>query len=157
MENRISIQIQKLISDGWFAPSLAEEKDIIEFEREHKLLLPTDLKQYFKSFNGTNDNYNERFFSFQSITNFKSIEDELMHRNGVPDYSGIVNVLADYKDCFVFCDYEFHLMTYAIKLYNYESNRNEVYVICGDSYKLIAETFIEFLTLYLEGSDKLFI
>jgi hypothetical protein len=156
MKNDFVSQLKNLLYPEDLVHNIATDIDISTFENKHHVTMPADLKEYFKTVNGSME-YDEFFFNFQSISGFKNIDDELKYHNGVPDYSNIVNRLVDYNQCYVFCDYEFHLMTYAIRLFNIQSVQNPVYVICADNYKLIANTFSEFLVLYLDQSDKLFI
>jgi hypothetical protein len=136
---------------------LATDEDILSFENRLGVLIPEDLKQYFKIINGNMGEYDDFFFSFNSLFNVKNIDEEFKERDGLPDYTNLVNVLQDSQHCFVFCDYEFHLFSYAIRLYNELREENEIYVLCGDKYKIIANSFTSFLELYFERSDDLLI
>jgi hypothetical protein len=62
----------------------------------------------------------------------------------------------NYKNCFVIANYSCHLFAYAIRLYPDKADINEVYVVCGDEYKVIANSFTEFIDLYLKNPDLLF-
>jgi len=59
------------------------------------------------------------------------------------------------ENCFVFADYMSHLFAYAIRLYQHSEDFNEVYLICGDKYKIVASSFSEFLKLYFDDSMDL--
>jgi len=48
-----------------------------------------------------------------------------------------------------------HLFAYAIRLYQHSEDFNEVYLICGDKYKIVASSFSEFLKLYFDDSMDL--
>jgi len=119
------------------------------------LLLPNDLVTYFNQINGSNDEYDNRFYRFYPFSNFKSINDNLKNWNGTPDYSNIVNTLPDFESYFVFADYSICIFSYAIKLYPDFSLINQVLVICGDEYKVIANSFSDFIDLYLDDSIEL--
>jgi hypothetical protein len=94
-------------------------------------------------------------YEFYSFDKFGSVRKELAHWGGVPDYRNIVNTLNQCENCFVFADYMFHLFTYAIRLYQNATVINEVYIICGDKYKIIANSFAGFLDLYFDDSMEL--
>jgi hypothetical protein len=157
MKNSLLLQLKDTFDFENSDDDLPTNSDISLFEKSHNVVLPIDLQMYFKIINGTRKKYDNFFFLFNSITEFKNIDQELRYHNGIPDYSNIVNTLPHYRDCYVFCDYEFHLMTYAIQLYNSQSDDNPTYVICGDRYRKITNTFSEFVELYLNQSDVLFI
>jgi hypothetical protein len=134
----------------------ASSQEILLFQSTNGVTLPGDLVEYFKLINGTNEQYDDRFFHFYSLSQFKSIEDELKNWNGVPDYSGIVATLKDHKKYFVFADHMFHLFSYAIRLNNFEETQeNEVLAICGETFKKIANSFSEFVDQYLTDAIKL--
>ena len=129
------------------------ENSIVHFQKSYGLILPKDLQDFFSIAYETQ--YNEKMYRFFSLKDFKGIDEELRNFDGSPDYSNIINTLVAYKDCFVFADYMFHMFSYAIRLSKYESETNDIYIICGDKYKIIASSFTEFLHLYLSESIKL--
>lgn len=152
------MQIQKL-KGVWTSENIslkpATKRELFSFQKEQNVSFPKDLLQYFELLNGTNNQYDGRFFQFYSLTQFKSIDEELKNWDGVPDYSGIVETLRDYKSYFVLADYSFHMFSYAIRLNSLANKENEVLVLCGREYKKIASTFTEFIDLYLRESIKL--
>ena len=135
----------------------AKMEEISSFQRRYGLLLPRELVNYFIELNGTSDKYEDRFFRFYSLTEFKSVKDELGKWESAPDYRNIVNTLENHENCFVFSDYQCNLFTYAIRLSNSQTEVNEVYIICGDRYEVIAESFSEFLNLYINDSAVLYL
>ncbi|MBC7920228.1 MAG: SMI1/KNR4 family protein [Ferruginibacter sp.] len=137
------------------ASTTATENKIASFYSKNNLLIPNDLVVYFKLLNGTNEGYDEKFFQFYSFKQFKSVNEELKYWRGIPDYTNIVNTLNNHESFFIVADYFFHLFAYAIRLYQDESTKNEVLVICGDQYKRIANSFSEFIDLYLSESIEL--
>jgi hypothetical protein len=128
---------------------------ISSFQLNNKLLLPEDLIEYFKTLNGTQKIYDQKFFQFYSLDQFKQIHIEYENWEGVPNYRDIVNTLKEYENYFVFADYQIHLFSYVIRLYPDKSINNEVLVVCGSDYKHIANSFKEFLDLYLSESIEL--
>ncbi|CAL2108098.1 SMI1 / KNR4 family (SUKH-1) [Tenacibaculum sp. 190524A02b] len=130
--------------------------DINIFELENKVLMPRDLKQYFINVNGTSESYDDIFFQFYSLDTFKNVFDFYSDWEGVPNYKEIITTLTNYKDYYVFADYSFHTFSYAIKLSQNLLNENEVLVLCGGEFRIIANSFTEFLTLYSSESSKLF-
>jgi hypothetical protein len=139
--------------DAIFIP--ATDNQILSFQSKNNLVIPKDLAEYFILLNGTNERYDERFFQFYSFDQFKNIDEELKNWGGVPDYRNIVNTLLDYETYFVFADYSFHMFSYAIRLYPNETSKNEVLVVCGDQYSHIANSFSEFIDLYIVESIEL--
>lgn len=123
-------------------------KDLELFQSINNLIVPQELLDYFILLNGTNGDYDQNFFNFYPLSEFMSIDEELKNWKGIPDYSNIVNTLDNYKSYFVFADYNCHMFSYAIKLHSYESTENQILVICGDEYKVIAHSFLGFLDLY---------
>jgi hypothetical protein len=151
--------IRKLI-DYWEIENVSHSKQISEneimsFQNENNLVFPSDIVDYFKLLNGSNNEYDNKFFKFYSLSNFKSINDDLKNWNGLPDYSNIINTLNDYKYYFVFADFSFTMFSYAIRLYSENACKNEVLVLCGDEYKIISYSFSEFIDLYLNDSIEL--
>jgi len=132
------------------------DNQILTFENKHGFLLPADLQSYFKYINGTNGEYDQNFFCLYSLDTFKSVEEELGDRDGVPNYKNLINTFEHYNRYFVFCDFEFHSFSYAIELKNEISKENNVFALCGDKYKLISKSFTDFIYLYLERPSDLF-
>jgi len=114
------------------------DKKILVFESKNGLSLPVDLIEYFKTLGDKAVKIDDQLYQFYTIDDFKGLGKVLTLENG--------------ENCFVFADYMFHLFDYAIQLYPDRRTVNEVYGICGDKYKLIANSFTEFLNLYFESS-----
>lgn len=135
---------------------LATNENISFFSLNNNIILPQDLVAYFIQLNGTSDGYDDRLFKFYALSQFKTVKDELGEWEGVPDCRNIVSKLNNNENCFVFADHSFHLFSYAIRLYAYPSDINEVYVICGEEFKIVASSFTEFMNLYLHDDPKLY-
>ncbi len=138
-----------------FMNVLASENDILSFQLKYNILIPNDLKVFFLRLNGTNGKYDGRFFEFFSLKEFQNIDEKLKNKDGSPDYSNIVNTFDGYKTTFVFANFDFYLFSYAIRLYEDKTSNNEVYVLCGDEYGKVANSFTEFVDLYLNNLEKL--
>lgn len=154
MEDLLS-SLKKVLRSNENEYDCVSDIQITLFEYKYKILLPEDLKLYFKSINGTHGKYDDNFFCFNSLDQFRNIDEELSDWDGIPNYKNLVNTFEQHKNCFVFCDYQFHVFSYAIRLYTKETIKNEVYAVCGEKYKLIADSFTDFLKLYLNQSQKL--
>jgi len=131
------------------------EGAIIQFQGSTGFILPNDLAYFFSIAGSAERQYNEEMYRFLSVNGFRRIDKELSDFKGTPDYSNIVSTLTEYKECFLFADYMVCMFSYAIRLSENESVANDIYIICGDKYKIIANSFTEFLHLYLSGSAKL--
>ncbi len=149
----------KKLEQKWFSESikksfLASDEEISNFEITHKVFMPTDLKEYFKTLNGTMGVYDENFFQFYSLAEFMNIKKAYLDWTGIPAYQNIVFTLKDFEQYYPIANNMCHLYCYAIKLSTTDSE-NEVVVVCGDKYKKIANSFSEFLDLYFENSIEL--
>lgn len=152
------IQLKKL-KEKWEEESLNDSypidiDSIQTFQSENSVVLPDDLKEYFKTLNGTGEEYTDELYEFYSIDRLKKVSEEFEEWKGVPNYQSLVS-LNHIKDLFVFANFSFNLFVYAIKLRREKIDNNEVYILCGEEYKKIANTFSEFLDLYLNNSIEL--
>jgi hypothetical protein len=125
---------------------------IHSFEQKTGFLLPPDLAEYFIMIDKTAGRMDTELYEFYAIDQFESIKRGLAHWGGVPNYRNIVNTLDKYENCFVFADYMMHSFTYAIRLHPDTRIDNDIYVISGDKYKVIANSFSGFLHLYFDES-----
>jgi hypothetical protein len=132
------------------------EHNINSFNQIHGLIIPNDLSDYFTEINGTNENYDSRFFKFYPHSHFKSIGEHFKNWEGTPNYNEAKDVIDDSSNCFIFADYMCYTFSYAIHLYPKEVKINEIYIICGDEYKVIASSFSEFIELYLLNDKSLY-
>ena len=151
---QLKILEQKWLSKNIKKTFLASDEEISIFEIKNKVFLPADLKEYFKTLNGTEGVYDESFFQFYSFAEFVSINEAYLDWAGIPAYQKIVFTLKDFEQYYQIANNMFHLFCYAIKLSTTDS-KNEVIVVCGDKYKKIANSFSEFLDLYFENSTEL--
>ena len=127
------------------------------FQSENKLTIPDDLKSYLRLSDNEIDEYSEGMFTFFKLDEFKSVKDAVGDYGGTPDYRRIVEVLPEHENCFVFAEYFLYVMVFAIRLYEKPTGENEVYVIMGDKYELVAKSFSEFINLYNDDFNNLFV
>ena len=137
--------------------SPATDQELISFQAKNNVSFPDDLIKYFSELNGSSVQYDDKLFKFYSLLQFVSIENELASWAGIPDYTNIVRSMEFHENCFVFSDYFFRSSAYAIRLYEKKSNVNEIYVIIGDEYRLIANSLSEFVDLYLKDASELYL
>lgn len=128
---------------------------LLLFQTANGFVLPQDLIEYFRLVDNATDKIDANLYEFYAVDQFKSVKNGLAFWRGIPDYGNIVNTLDGCENCFVFADYMFHLFTYAIRLHQHSEGVNEIYVICGDKYKIIAKSFSDFLDLYFDDSTEL--
>ncbi|MRG44388.1 hypothetical protein GFS24_04645 [Chitinophaga sp. SYP-B3965] len=155
-ENQIILAISEFWKNNEVTHSQpVSEIDLKTFYQSNRLVLPGDILDYFKELNGT-EGYDNNLFKLYPFDEFKTVKDELEDWIGPPDYRNITSKLTDHKNVFVIADHSFHLFTYAIKLYDKESDANEIYIICGEEFKIIAYSFTKFLELYLKDDKSLY-
>jgi hypothetical protein len=121
---------------------------ISTFQAETGLTIPDDLIAYFNLSDRKIKEYEEDMFVFYNFNDFKTVKDEVGNFSGIPDYTNIINTLAAHENCFVFAEYCIHVSVYAIRLYAYKSLINVIYAIIGDEYKVVANSFTEFIEIY---------
>jgi len=152
------LQLKKL-KEKWVFENInnfhSVDTDVLQtFQHENNVVLPNDLEEYFKRLNGTGGEYTDELYEFYSIDCVKKVSEEFQDWKGIPSYQTLLNS-NDIKNLFVFANFSFNLFAYAIKLCPERIDTNEVYVLCGEEYKKIANTFSEFLELYLKDSVEL--
>jgi hypothetical protein len=134
----------------------ASESDILKFETTHNVKFPEDLRSYFKIVNGMDGEADDGFYEFYSLNKVDDVV-TLLGNYGSPRHGESIVLINNPENCFVLADYSINLIAYVIRLNHVNSERNEVYAICGGTYKIIAESFSDFISLYLENPDNLMI
>ncbi|MCF0075689.1 SMI1/KNR4 family protein [Dyadobacter sp. CY261] len=152
------IQLKK-VKEKWELESINKNttpttEELEGFKFENNLYIPDDLEEYFKQLNGTGGEYTDDLYEFYPVNKIKQVKNELINWKGVPNYHKLLGI-EEVVDLYVFANYSFNLFVYAIRLGSKKSPKNEVYILCGEKYKKIADTFSEFLDLYLEDSIEL--
>jgi hypothetical protein len=146
-ENLARLEVFWSFSDTW---KKASEFELSSFQEKYNVIIPDDMKMYFAALNGTGPYWDENLLTFYPLSDVKSIGEDLINYGGSPNYTNLSNTLDHYRDCFVFADYSLNVFAYAIRLYSKPTESNEVYTVCGDEYKVIANSFKEFIGLYLQ-------
>ncbi|EFF83031.1 SMI1/KNR4 family protein [Acinetobacter haemolyticus] len=118
-------------------------QEVLAFEYKYQLRLSPILRNYFLEFNGTGEgNMADDYFSFFSLAQFRLVE-------------SISNSNSDkilYSNCFVFSDYLVWCWGYAVELDQIGSD-GVVYQVAGTPKRKVADSFTEFLKLYLIDSE----
>jgi hypothetical protein len=130
-------------------------KGIYSFQETNKCLLPKDLVEYFMKINGTNQTHDNNYFDFYSLDNFKSVKSLYHDYTRIPNYSQLINTLPNSENYYVFADFQMCLFSYAIYL-DKNLGSHSVVVLCGGEYRIIADSFSDFIDLFLVDSDKLY-
>ena len=151
---QLKILAKKWKSDNVEFQRTVGDNELSKFQSSHNIVLPNELINYFKNLNGTGEEYDGNFFQFYSLNQLKTINEEYKDWKGIPNYKNIVNTLIESEQYFVFANYSCHLFSYAIRFNSSHSINNDILVLCGDEYKKIANSFSEFIELYLK--DYLF-
>lgn len=131
----------------------ARDSELISFEDNNSIVLPGDMIEYLKILNGTNTECTDTLYEFYSLNRIKTINEEFKSWEGIPNYKELLNIISSPEQLYVFANYQFNLYVYAIRLYEKTTNENEVYVFCGQEYKIISKTFSKFLEEYINDSD----
>ena len=116
-------------------------ENIKDFEHKHNVILPTDFCKFLTTLNGMEDgemdNYLMNFWSLEKI--------EPCDYNDEPNYQVIA------KNFYLFADWSIHALFYAIELLPISTSVNRICLIGGTSPIFIAQSFTEFLKIYLAG------
>jgi hypothetical protein len=140
--------LPELLKNNWKHSGLAVRKgvtneDIQRFEMQHSVQLPQDLARYFETVDGMEegdtDAHDIRFWRLEEVQPV-SVE--------VPNAD-----LEQSAGYFVFADYSIWAHGYAIQLLH---EGNQVAIVGGARPIPIAQSFEEFLNLYLYQPEKLF-
>ncbi|WP_264524791.1 SMI1/KNR4 family protein [Flavobacterium sp. N502536] len=134
---------------------LVNDEDILAFQNNNGIVLPNDFILYLKLLNGTGGDCTNDLFEFYGLSKMQNLINEFKDWKGIPDYTIILNKLENTDKIYAFANFSFNLFVYVIKLYPEHTLNNEVFVICGGEYKKIADSFSDFISLYLNDSIEL--
>ncbi|MEC5173755.1 SMI1/KNR4 family protein [Chryseobacterium nepalense] len=134
-------------------PSNIEEIKI--FQKKYNVEVPKDLQDYYLEINGSGNETLNNLYEFYSIHRTKKIHEELINWKGIPDYSKLN--FTGMENVFVFGAYEFNLYAFGIKLHQNLSFETSVFILCGENFRLIANNFTEFVDLYLNRPEEIYI
>ncbi|MBC8355322.1 MAG: SMI1/KNR4 family protein [Planctomycetes bacterium] len=145
-----------IISDGTDCGVEVPEARISEFERQHGVTIPMDLRSYFTDLNGTAGDYAYGIIRFWSLDEVQSVTKEISEKK--TSSSLIQSAYADPIDggdnFFVFADCMHEAQLYAIKLSLTETN-NPVILLDGGEPIVVAESFSDFVERYLTTPEDL--
>ncbi|MCI0390344.1 MAG: SMI1/KNR4 family protein [Acidobacteria bacterium] len=149
---------QQLI-ESWRAQNLpiqtaCREDDVKSFETRYEISLPQDIREYFLNVNGMTPYgpgyQDEEGFSFWSLETMRTLmeENEELDRHYLR--------LTGENSFFLFCDYMDWRYAYAVKILPGSSVAEGIYFVCCRNPIKIADSFSDFVRLYLEQSDQLY-
>src|SRR5688572_28953418 len=145
MMDRLIELRSKWLNENVILASVANREDMLLFQERNGVIIPDDMARYFQTVNGTGGEYTDDLYEFNSLNKLQNIIHAFKGWKGIPDYRGILSLLPDEERIFVFGNYQCNLFAYAIKLHRDPSSSNEVFIICGAKYKVIAHSFSEFV------------
>ena len=126
----------------------ADPDAIASFERKYGVVLPADVREYFATVDGMNDNnIDDKTYRFWRLEEVKPVEDELSDADGI-----VCSDRFAYPACFVFADYCFHCWDYAVKLTDDPAQSAPVYRVTFGEVpgEQMAASFREFMERYAD-------
>ena len=127
-------------------------KTYLEFEAANAVITPEAFRKYLNGNNVCLDEYDDRLFRFYSWGNVKNVKDRLSNQKGIPNCTNIVSTMQEHDNCYVFADYMFSMFFYGIILKKDSEQYGKVYIISGDEFKLLADSFEDFIELHTQDS-----
>jgi len=125
------------------------EADLKAFEEKYGVVLPDDLRDYFRCVNGMPpDVVDDGMMRFWMLEEIQSLP------QGAPQYSDGTYV-QNPETLFLFADYSLWAHAYAIRLGNKVLESNEVVIIGYEKPITISKSFLEFVEIYLTNKDLL--
>ena len=125
------------------------ETELKDFEEKNRVVLPNDLRDYFRCVNGMPpDEVDDDMIRFWMLEEVEPLT------QGAPEYSRGTYV-RNPETLFLFADYSIWAHAYAIRLGQSALAANEVIIIGGDSPKQISDSFSSFVKNYLMSKDLL--
>lgn len=131
---------------------VSSDLEIEAFESLHRIRLPADLREYFATVGGMEENtFDENMFSFIPLNKVKSIPEELASFCGLPDYTGIISSIPDPSHWFVIVDFLISSAVFAIRLDRVSEHAPVIVIYDGTNYRVVASSFTNFLEAYLSN------
>ena len=125
--------------------------EIAAFEAQHDIVIPADLRDFLLEFNGTLDMSGTDYFRFLQLEDFTSSDRHPVMSFGeafAAKHPSIPNGF------YVFADYLQWCYGYAIQL-GKGVERNDVVLIGGLTTPVVANSFTEFMSLYMMDSSDI--
>jgi len=151
--------VWRQLIESWRSQNLpiqktCEEDDVRSFETRHRIALPPDMREYFLNVNGMAPYWpgdqDKEGFSFWPLERIGTIakENEALGRP--------FSRLTEEDSLFLFCDYMGWSWAYAVKILPGSGAAEGIYLVCCHNPVKIADSFSDFVRLYLEQSDQLY-
>jgi hypothetical protein len=151
--------VWRQLIESWRSQNLpiqkaCEEDDIRSFETRHRMALPPDIREYFLKINGMTPYYpgyqDKEGFSFWTLETMRTLAED-------NKAAGRRHVrLREEDSLFLFCDYMDWCWAYAVKILPGSGAAEGIYLVCCRDPVKIADSFSDFVRLYLERSDQLY-
>jgi hypothetical protein len=132
-------------------PRGATTTEIVAFEAKYGVVLPTDVREYFITANGTGDEVDEGLYRFWPLAEVQPVHDVLVsERFTYPDRFA-------YPDCFAFADHCINCWDYAFRLTTDPNQPSPVFRVTGSDQpgEQMASSFREFMGRYAENPDNI--
>lgn len=131
-----------------------EDDDIRSFETRYKIVLSPDIQEYFLNVNGMTTCFpgyqDEEGVSFWPLERMRTVAED-NEALGRRNFS-----LTEEDSLFLFCDYVDWSWAYAVKTLPGTGAAEGIYLVCCRDPIKIADTFSDFVRMYLEQSDRLY-
>lgn len=126
------------------------ESELCAFERRYNVCLPEDLRDYFISVNGMSPGVSD-----DSLIRFWMLNEIKPVSEGAPEYAG-QNYVEAPDSVFLFADYCIWSHAFGIRLSSREKEQsNTIFVIGYEPAVPIADSFSEFVDIYLSDKERL--
>jgi hypothetical protein len=132
-------------------PRGATTNEIAAFEAKYRIILPSDVREYFTAADGTGDDMDEGLYRFWPLSEVQPVHDVLVSdRFTYPDRFA-------YPDCFVFADHCINCWDYAVRLTKDAKQPAPVFRVTGADQpgEQMASSFREFMERYAENPDSI--
>jgi len=131
------------------------EDDIRSFETRYKIALPPDMREYLLNVNGMTPYFpgdqDKEGFSFWPLERIRTLEED----NEAHDRRYLR--LMEEDSFYLFCDYLAWCWAYAVKIIPGSGAAEGIYLVGGRNPVKIADSFSDFVRLYLEQSNRLYL
>lgn len=129
---------------------------VTDFERQHNIRMPDDMQSYFVEANGTGGDYAFGLLRLWGLDEIQTVS-ELMSAAS----KNMAVIQATYEEpvengdfLFVFADFLHESQLYAIHLSS-RDEPNRVMLLDGSEPTIVADSFLQFVELYLSTPERL--
>jgi hypothetical protein len=146
-----------LLSAGAQCGAGVSDARICEFEHHNDVIFPPDYRTYVRYINGSGYDYGPGMLRFWSLDEVTSLRDQIQStpRNAAVIQATYDETLENAERYFVFADVEHDIQLYAIWLSAVADDLNDIVVLDGTSPRRVAESFSEFIDLYVREPERL--